>query len=180
MQVAELRLMLAPALKGAIQRAEKAEAKERLRASFANTYPKLFFELLDAEKLDPPPGLQEQNQQFLAGLPLNLRVQERTVRNVFHSCSKEALEQIRKVGLRPSACDFCRGVIKNWIDHDCGWFGDHSKGVYVSKHADYTFFYAQKKAPVPGDEGTVLMLELVTGRVLHFDKKCKGVQPTDG
>ena len=23
-----------------------------------------------------------------------------------------------------------------------GWFGDHSKGVYVSKHADYTFFYS--------------------------------------
>ena len=36
---------------------------------------------------------------------------------------------------------------------------------YVSKHPDYTFYYQRDRDPVPGDEGTVLMLEMVTGRV---------------
>ena len=67
-----------------------------------------------------------------------------------------------------------------WEDHDQGWFGDHSKGVYVSKHADYTFFYARGRDPVAGDEGVVVLLELVTGRVRHLDARDDGAQPSDG
>jgi hypothetical protein len=34
-----------------------------------------------------------------------------------------------------------------------------------------------RRNPVPGDEGVVVMLELVTGRVRHFDQPDLGVQP---
>ncbi len=67
-----------------------------------------------------------------------------------------------------------------WQDHDRGWLGDHSKGVYVSKHVDYTFFYSSSTDPFPGDEGIVVMLELVTGRVCHFNERNDGVQPSPG
>lgn len=112
-------------------------------------------------------------------------------------------------------------MLKANRDPGQGWFGDHSKGVYVSKHADYTFFYPSlrrvagalihcdgdammyhdhfgqrtkqstqimtrilswvgRRKPVPGSEGVVVMLELVTGRVRHFDKPDVGVQPSPG
>ena len=36
--------------------------------------------------------------------------------------------------------DGLRGVVG-----EQGYFGDHSKGVYVSRHADYTFYYANHR-----------------------------------
>ena len=69
------------------------------------------------------------------------------------------------------------GVV--WGPH-CGWFGDHTMGVYVSKHADYTFWFQKGRNPTVRDEGTVLLLELVTGRVNHFERKIQGAKPTAG
>jgi hypothetical protein len=50
---------------------------------------------------------------------------------------------------------------------DQGWFGNHTKGVYLSKHADYTFWHS----------GRVVMLEVVTGRVCHFAQRRDGAHP---
>ena len=48
----------------------------------------------------------------------------------------------------------------------------------MSKHADYTFFYAAQREPVPGDVGVVVMLELVTGRVRRMDGIHNGAKPS--
>jgi hypothetical protein len=40
-----------------------------------------------------------------------------------------------------------------------GWYGQHTKGVYLSRHADYTFFYQQMRDVEPGDEGAGAYLE---------------------
>ena len=82
-------------------------------------------------------------------------------------------------GMKPALCYHCLHQIESQ-DHDKGWFGDHSKGVYVSKHVDYTFYYSSSREPVPGDEGVVVMFELVTGRVRHFNTRDDGVQPSPG
>ena len=44
----------------------------------------------------------------------------------------------------------------------------HTKGVYVSKHADYTFFYVRYADVKEGDEGATVVLQCVTGRRKHF------------
>jgi hypothetical protein len=87
-----------------------------------------------------------------------------------------------------------------------GRFGDHTKGVYVSKHADYTFWLAlsllasatrftqhthgsgcscvvccryQEKADVKaGDKGSVIALTCVTGKRKHFpETQVRSVPP---
>ncbi len=101
------------------------------------------------------------------------------MRDVFHSCRPEVALLIEQGGMKPTDCPYCLRQTK-WIDHDQGWFGDHSKGVYVSKHADYTFFHSAHREPVPGDKGVVVMLELVTGRVRRMDERPNGAKPSPG
>lgn len=65
-------------------------------------------------------------------------------------------------------------------------FGDHTKGVYVSRHPDYTMFYQKKTAkklgdePVAGDEGSVIMFNAFAGKMKYFPKVDNGAAPTPG
>lgn len=61
-----------------------------------------------------------------------------------------------------------------------GYFGDHTKGVYVSKHADYTFYYVKLAEVGAGDEGSTIVLKCVTGRRKLFREMISGVAPTPG
>ena len=149
------------------------------RDRLANTYPDLAYEVTAVRRLAPPPAaLQERNQRFVDALPPGLPPQERMARHVFHTCKPGVAALIEREGMLPSPCGICLGRAGLWIDHDNGWFGDHSQGVYVSKHADYTFFYQQDREVRVGDEGEVLVLELVTGRVLHFEARRDGAAPS--
>jgi hypothetical protein len=103
---------------------------------------------------------------------------ERRVRDVFHTCPAESLPLILAHGMRPSHCEYCRGVVDEPECGDQGFFGDHTKGVYLSKHADYTFWYQRKRDVQVGDTGRVIMLEVATGLVQHFGQKRDGAPPT--
>ena len=117
---------------------------------------------------------------FAQALPVDSTALERKRRDVFHTCPADVLPQIEAHGMRPSHCDVCRGIRPEGMCGDRGFFGDHSKGVYVSKHADYTAFYQRGREPRIDDEGTVLLLDCVTGRVNHFDQRRHGALPTPG
>lgn len=113
-------------------------------------------------------------------------------RFVFHSCPADVLHLICANTLRPSLCEVCKAGKKC---HDPGYFGDHTKGVYVSKHAgvpryhadltaccsaDYTFFYVNYQEVTAGEEGATIMLKCVTGRRKHFREMVSGIAPTPG
>ena len=161
--------------------AEEAAVKFDFMKSIANTYEGLTYEVLKVRKLNPSQKLLKRNASFIASLPTDLKAQEHCVRKVFHSCKKKVIKLIERDGLKPANCKYCLGAA-GWEEHDHGWFGDHSKGVYVSKHADYTFKYMKhnQEPPKAGDEGEVIMLELVTGRIRHFHQVDEGALPTDG
>mmetsp|Transcript_58731 Transcript_58731/g.155364 ORF Transcript_58731/g.155364 Transcript_58731/m.155364 type:complete len:272 (-) Transcript_58731:145-960(-) len=158
---------------------EKVQAEKLFRESIASTYPGLFYEVVSVRKLNPDPALADAHQRFCASLPQDLKPQERAVRYVFHTCQPEVVGAIERQGMRPSLCDMCM-LRAPWRDHDQGFFGDHTKGVYVSKHADYTFHYQRGREPRAGDEGEVVMLLLVTGRTKYFPSRDDGAQPTPG
>lgn len=142
------------------------------------TYPNLYYELTGARLLVPPQHLVDKYEAFIANLPPECTVPERARRDVFHTCRHAgAIELIETEGMKPSDCRQCRGL-EPFTDHDCGFFGNHTKGVYVSKHADYTFYYNRDDTPRPGDVGQVIMLELVTGRVLHVETVQNGMNPS--
>jgi hypothetical protein len=125
------------------------------------------------------PGMEAAPAGFMAALPADCTALERMTRDVFHTCPAHVLPLITAGGMQPSQCRMCRGQAP-LVEHDCGWFGDHSKGVYVSKHADYTFYYQNGRKPCVGDEGAVIMLEMVTGKVKHFTERRDGAAPTPG
>eukprot|EP00927_Polykrikos_kofoidii_P066332 TRINITY_DN61958_c0_g1_i1.p1 TRINITY_DN61958_c0_g1~~TRINITY_DN61958_c0_g1_i1.p1 ORF type:complete len:854 (-),score=132.87 TRINITY_DN61958_c0_g1_i1:49-2610(-) len=157
-----------------------AEAVSAFRESLTNTYPQLWYEVEHVELLQNPPELKTLFDGFTASLPVECTSKERSRRWVFHTCSRnDVLEAITTTGMRPSHCGICRGVQVGTCK-DCGWFGDHTKGVYVSKHADYTFYYQQDRAPQPGDRGKVVMLEMVTGKVRHCHTVMPGTAPSEG
>jgi len=161
------------------QRVLEAEVNQRFRESLANTHPGLFIKVTAVRVLAPGAALETGYAHFEQALPADSTPMERMRRDVFHTCPDDVLPLIEAHGMRPSHCAMCRGLAP-MAAHDCGWFGDHSKGVYVSKHADYTMYYQRGRDPQPGDEGTVLMLDLITGRVQHFDQRRDGAPPTPG
>jgi hypothetical protein len=163
------------------------EAKNNFMASMAGTHNKkgqeLTYEVTDVRSLEPSAALREGYERFIEELG-GLTKKELLRRFVYHTCPTHVLPLIEAGGMRPSQCEMCRGL-KKYAEHDDGFFGDHSKGVYVSKHADYTFQYQFGAAencrpPVPGDVGTVVMMEMVTGKMLHFDERRDGAPPTPG
>jgi hypothetical protein len=156
--------------------AEKFKAKSIFLESLTNSYPDLVYNFLDVERLSPKSELHLNYEQFIKALPQDLSARELATRHVFHTCRPEAAHPIGRDGLRPAQCDLCQGS----IEHDRGWFGDHTKGVYVSKNADYTFFYQNHRRPVGGDKGTVLMFQMVTGRIQHLDQRQDGAPPMPG
>jgi flagellar motor protein MotB len=162
------------------QQKEEADVKVIFRDSIANTHPNLYYEVTAVQRLAPPQSLVTGYERFISDLPGDCTLKERHRRFVFHTCKDATtLGLIEQNGMRPSHCRICRRL-EPWIDHDCGWFGDHTKGVYVSKHADYTFYYQRDRDPRPGDEGTVLVLEMVTGKVKHFNERRDGAAPSAG
>jgi len=98
---------------------------------------------------------------------------------VFHTNADETVTRmICKTNLRAKNCQPCSS---GGYCSDPGWFGDHTKGVYVSKHADYTFFYQRMGTAVKdGDQGMVIMFRMFTGKRYHFQAKSVKVQPTVG
>jgi len=154
-------------------------AKYEFLQSFCNSYPDLVYEVIGVREIEPLQSLENEHQRWLASLPQDCTVRERSCRSVFHTCRHESVELIERNGLRPSKCLMCRGE-EAFREHDCGWFGDHTKGVYVSKHADYTFFYQNNRDPIAGDDGEVILLHAETGKVRHFTAAEHGVAPTAG
>jgi hypothetical protein len=157
----------------------------RVLKSLAGTYPTLYYEIDDVQDVAEIPGMEAAYAGFVAALPADCTALERMPRDVFHTCPAHVLPQIVAGGMRPSQCRMCRRdaagqPLARLVEHDCGFFGDHSKGVYVSKHADYTFYYQNDRKPCVGDEGAVIMLEMVTGKVNHFPQIRNGAAPTPG
>jgi hypothetical protein len=159
--------------------AELERAKYAFHASLVGTYPELAFEVTGVRPLAPlPAALRAKHQRFLDALPPGLPPPQRAVRHVFHTCKPGVTALIEREGMRPQRCGICLGDTGVWTDHDNGFFGDHSQGVYVSKHADYTFYYQNDRRLRVGDEGEVLVLELVTGRVMGFAGREDGAAPS--
>lgn len=154
-------------------------AKYQFFESFCGTYPNLIYQVVSVREIDPLPSLEAAQSRWLRSLPGDCSAPERSRRIVFHTCSAETIPLIECNGMRPSQCTACRGL-EPWHEHDCGWFGDHTKGIYVSKHADYTFYYQQHREPQPGDYGEVVLLHAVTGKTRHFVDRSDGAQPTAG
>jgi hypothetical protein len=178
----QARLVAAEAHSETLQRqARHSDVSFRFLKSLANTYPKLYFEITSVEDIAPIPEVEAGYSAFKAALPADCTQTELMTRDVFHSCPADVLPLILAGGMQPSQCQMCRGQAP-FIEHDCGWFGKHTDGVYVSKHADYTFHYqhAPGRKPAAGDEGAVIMLETVTGKVKHFDQRRDGAPPTAG
>ena len=111
-------------------------------------------------------------------------------RLVFHSCPPDVVPLICANTLRPSLCAKCKKgrecddpglccvVVRAFVfccvlllltfASGVGFFGAHTKGVYVSKHADYTFYYVRSNEVKEGDTGSTIVLKCVTGRRKHF------------
>ena len=98
-------------------------------------------------------------------------------RFVYHTAPESAIQSIVTNGLRVSQCKSCPARSDT---HDSGWFGLHTMGVYVSKHADYTFWYWKGKPPVHLSDGKVIVLECIVGRKKEFAKKILAAPPTPG
>eukprot|EP00930_Biecheleria_cincta_P012708 TRINITY_DN11695_c0_g1_i1.p1 TRINITY_DN11695_c0_g1~~TRINITY_DN11695_c0_g1_i1.p1 ORF type:complete len:319 (-),score=27.90 TRINITY_DN11695_c0_g1_i1:83-1039(-) len=154
----------------------------RLQTSFhqsiTNTYNGLYFEIVDFKVVAPAEAFQQELRRF-HGLA-HVRAcapQWRNRRHVFHSAPASAITGICRDGIRPSHCQICRGLAIGGACGDSGWFGDHTKGVYVSKHADYTTYYAHKREPKVGDEGTIVMFETILGPTRHMTSTANGAPP---
>jgi hypothetical protein len=171
------RLRLMEQLQAAEVRALHAEVRDRFRKSLAGTHPELYYEVDDVRDVAKIPAIEDAYTAFVDALPDDCTEPERMKRDVFHTCPEQILPLILAGGMRPSQCVMCRGQAQ-LIEHDYGFFGDRSKGVYVSKHADYTFFYQNSRKPRVGDEGAVMMLEMVTGKTKYFNERRDGAPPT--
>jgi len=158
---------------------EKAFYELEFRRSLTNTFIKLFFETLDIHVLPVKPEAEAALVTFAESLPASCKTGERAMRYVFHSAPESVVSAIAVLGLRPSHCDMCLRIAA-FHDHDDGLFGDHTKGVYVSKHADYTTFYNKHREPREGDEGFLVMFKTVIGRSKQFTQKDSGCRPSPG
>lgn len=165
---------------------ERAHSKEmfyrlEFRNSLALTYndPPLFFEVTQLRVLDEFPDAEKKFELFRQNLPANLTQSEKALRHVYHTADRASVQSIAKHGLRPSQCRMCRGL-DAWYSHDDGWFGVHTQGVYVSKHADYTTYYSSGAAPVPGDVGQTVILKMVAGRTKRFIGSPGSIPPAPG
>ena len=116
---------------------------------------------------------QDQDQPTLVELQQSLFM----VRDVFHTYGFDKVVNLVKAhNMRPSHCEMCRDVVP-YANHDCGFFGDQSKGVYLSKLADYTVWYQRQHNTRDGNTGKVVILQMVTGKVSHFDQRRDGAPP---
>eukprot|EP01012_Entosiphon_sulcatum_P053005 TRINITY_DN7289_c0_g1_i11.p1 TRINITY_DN7289_c0_g1~~TRINITY_DN7289_c0_g1_i11.p1 ORF type:complete len:382 (+),score=67.93 TRINITY_DN7289_c0_g1_i11:102-1247(+) len=156
------------------------KAKAAFHASLTNVYSGLYFAITGIDRAEPSPEYQERHNATVARiLALDLEPREKHRRVVFHTTpNQRALAAIPREGMRPANCPICKTGVDNCADP--GWFGDHTKGVYVSKHADYTTYYQHHCAPTKGDSGSVIAFELVSGRTKYMPHRIPGCAPTPG
>jgi len=158
---------------------EFKEAGFSFRESLTNRLSKFFFEITNIVKVNNPRiEIYESTRKSLKEQGLSQK--ELEDRWVFHTNSDlEISQKIASTNLRPSNCQTCKAGNKC---ADPGFFGDHTKGVYVSKHADYTFYYQKgHKAEVEeNDIGAVIMMKMFTGKIKHLDKLAVKEPPTLG
>jgi len=135
------------------QRYEELEAKMHFMRSITNTNPELVFEVTAMRRMSPPAGLRRGFEEAAARMEAraDLAPPEKMRRMVFHTAPADALARIEQEGMRPSKCRVCLEPSGVWPEHDAGFFGNHALGVYVSRHADYTFYYQRQRKVQPGD-----------------------------
>jgi len=64
---------------------------------------------------------------------------------------------------------------------DGGFFGDPTKGVNVSRYADYSVQYSNGIKPATvGDVCSVVMFEVIPGKCQRLEGIVMGLQPTPG
>eukprot|EP00931_Biecheleriopsis_adriatica_P119415 TRINITY_DN94637_c0_g1_i1.p1 TRINITY_DN94637_c0_g1~~TRINITY_DN94637_c0_g1_i1.p1 ORF type:complete len:414 (+),score=58.35 TRINITY_DN94637_c0_g1_i1:82-1242(+) len=156
------------------KKAKAMQLEIKFRESFANTYADtLKFEVLSCQMLEPSPEKLEALQAFRA-----TQTPPCEEEYVYHCAPVDVIPHIIRDGLRPSHCAFCRGL-GGAPCGDSGWFGDHSKGVYVSKHADYTskYFRSPPVSPGDGDIGRTVMFKTLPGRKRRFHAIDERAQP---
>lgn len=135
------------------QQARNWELRFQFLHSFTNTYSSasMKIEMVELDVLGSigstypfNPALGAAFEASVSGLQkLGLEPPELRRRFVYHTCQPDVAPLICQAGLLPAQCVICRSGFHR--PHDAGFFGNHSKGVYVSKHADYTFFYNRKR-----------------------------------
>jgi len=151
------------------------------RESLANLYPKLYFELTKVLKVKNP---REENYEKTKQRLREEGLSEQDLKNrwVFHTNpSLSVTKLIATSNLRPSNCSICKSGIDKYCS-DPGFYGDHTKGVYVSKHVDYTFYYQKghKALVEESDTGAVLMMKMFTGKRKHLDRRADKAPPSIG
>eukprot|EP00047_Mylnosiga_fluctuans_P001195 m.218044 g.218044 ORF g.218044 m.218044 type:complete len:3593 (-) comp10156_c0_seq3:222-11000(-) len=163
----------------------KVEIEAAFLASFTNTYHNTIkFQIINIDVLVPSATQRDRfNGAQAALLAQGCKDKEIEERLMYHSTQADSVQGISVLGLKPAECEACRTSV--YVQHDAGWYGKHSKGVYVSKHADYTFRYALPPGREPahviiGDYGTTVVLKVVTGRVRHFHTPRGPIEPTPG
>eukprot|EP01012_Entosiphon_sulcatum_P053007 TRINITY_DN7289_c0_g1_i17.p1 TRINITY_DN7289_c0_g1~~TRINITY_DN7289_c0_g1_i17.p1 ORF type:complete len:438 (+),score=89.12 TRINITY_DN7289_c0_g1_i17:94-1407(+) len=157
------------------------KAKAAFHASLTNVYSGLYFAVTGIDRADPSPEYQGRHRAAVARILArdDLEPRERHRRIVYHTTpNPSAMAAIPREGMRPSNCPICSTGVDNCGDP--GWFGDHTKGVYVSKHADYTTYYQHHRPPTKGDSGSIIAFELVTGKTKHMLQRVDGCAPTAG
>jgi hypothetical protein len=165
----------------------KESAKSAFYQSITDTYRKeqLLFFVTDVQVVDQEPlqDLQHKHDLFMQKLANDPSVddKQREIRQVFHTCPDNVIPFILEKGMRTSPCPTCRNTQPAGPPQpsckDTGWFGIHTKGFYVSKHADYTMWYQRHKPVKDKDTGKVILLQAVTGKVKWFADKDMGAAP---
>jgi len=146
--------------------------------SLALTYPELFYQVYDFEITENKSISDEFEETREKLRKEGVAPDDLEDRWVFHTNKDlKVAKSILRTNLRPSNCAFCQ---KGQHCGDPGWFGDHTKGVYLSKHADYTFFYQAQRKVKAGDSGYVIAFKMFTGKRKKLDDLSVKGQPMKG
>jgi len=134
------------------------------------------FVLMNAWKVVNP-ELENKFAYFYEKLKtLGRNAEELKVRRAYHGTRASNVEPICKNGLLKI------GNPKNPSQAtDPGWFGDPRKGVYVSRHVEYTTKYSNSLAHLePNDRVKIIMFKTLPGKSFHVEQVTKGMSPTPG
>lgn len=130
------------------------------------------FQLVRAQRVDYGPTLKEYDNHVASMAAGQLPVASKVV---FHGCRRLNTGSVKeRASVKHSLAT--KGLVP-WsssseeMQTDVGWFGDSTRGVYVSKHLDYCLKYAHpdRQAVQVGEQLEVLMLKLVPGRIKQLE-----------
>lgn len=113
-------------------------------------------------------------RQAMTSSYLGLKIREQVC---FHGTHPSHLDSLCNFGLLPAGHELnpCQTSV------DSGSFGSCSKGIYLSRHADCTFRYANGLLPLkPGDRCKIMMFKCLPGKSLHIETLCGPIDPTPG